>query len=81
MKLVYQYILTFLAIVIVVAISIKFFTSKTKIYRKPKNTIVYPTIPNWNVPGDSKEYVIGGFSHPNYLMSMNRVPFKEAALL
>ena len=77
MKLVYQYILTFLAIVIVVAISIKYVIPKTIKTIKPKNTIVYPTIRNWNVPGDTAEYVIGGFSDPRYLMSMNRVLFKE----
>jgi hypothetical protein len=34
--------------------------------------------PSLNVPGDTQEMVIGGFSDPRYLSSMRRVPFKEA---
>jgi hypothetical protein len=34
--------------------------------------------PSLNLPGDTQEMVIGGFSDPRYLSSMRRVPFKEA---
>jgi hypothetical protein len=44
--------------------------------KKPKYKRATPKAPLYlNTTGNGTHMVIGGFSHPNYLMSMNRVPY------
>ena len=69
----YEHICIFIIIVLILWILIRFLRETMK---KP-NPVLQPPAPKYyqNNVGNGTRMVIGGFSHPNYLFAMNRVPY------